>query len=702
MRNDKFWTLFLLLVILLTGCKENVDPSMRYVFKEDTAWSYLEQHSQYSEYCRLLGLVRASMVSQTTMRQLLSARGNYTVFAPTNDAIQAYLDTLVSQDIISSPSWEAFQDSATLDSIRQVIVFSSIIDGGDYYTFPTYGFPTTNGADITLPNMYDRKMTITYNDSIPDEILVNDCPIDIRNRDIEVLNGYIHMMCKVVAPGNDNMGTLIRDILKYKIEGYYVAAMLADACGMKDTLGKVRDEVYEKLYQTGMIERTTERLSGLAYYTPKHRYYGYTYFAETDEFWSRELGKTSTEITVEDVMEYLKEKDIYPDAARNTNYKDEDNLLNRFVTYHFLPMLLQPGKLVYHYNELGYTPWNGTPTVALAEYYTTMGKRRLMKIFESRESNGVYLNRFPLLDNSRRGTYHELSCDEDKKGILIGSPEREGRFNMRNAIIYPIEELLLYDEKTTRLMGQERIRWDVAAMFPEMINNDIRLNELTDAQHFSISFPSDDQYRYLADAWNGQSMNLHYRTGYDAGWSNYQGDEFQLDRIPDMTMRMPPVPKRGTYELRFGINSNQQRSMVQCYWGTSPDRLAAAGLPLDTRIGGKERYTENGTFPSGIGWEEDTEDDEYNAEVDKRMRNKDYMKNTQLMVSGGPGSSTTLRTAENCCRRIILRATLDPDETYYLRFKGVLDDEGKFLFMDYMEYCPKEIYDNPETPEDIW
>ena len=77
------------------------------------------------------------------------------------------------------------------------------------------------------------------------------------------------------------------------------------------------------------------------------------------------------------------------------------------------------------------------------------------------------------------------------------------------------------------------------------------------------------------------------------------------------------------------------------------------------------------------------------------------MKNVALMATS-TGGNTSQRTGDNTIRRIILRATLDPDETYYLKFKGVLDDQYKFLFFDFMEYCPKEVYDNPETPEDIW
>ena len=45
---------------------------------------------------------------------------------------------------------------------------------------------------------------------------------------------------------------------------------------------------------------------------------------------------------------------------------------------------------------------------------------------------------------------------------------------------------------------------------------------------------------------------------------------------------------------------------------------------------------------------------------------------------------------------------MNPDETYYLRFKSVDDKYGLFLYFDYMEYCAKEVYDSPERPEDIW
>ena len=42
-------------------------------------------------------------------------------------------------------------------------------------------------------------------------------------------------------------------ILETKKEGFLVAARVLDACGLLDTLGKIQDEKYEKLYRQGLI-----------------------------------------------------------------------------------------------------------------------------------------------------------------------------------------------------------------------------------------------------------------------------------------------------------------------------------------------------------------------------------------------------------------------------------------------------------------
>lgn len=114
----------------LQACKEDIDTSDRFTLRNETIASYLSKHQQFSEYCKLLNQVRISKKSKSTVMQLLSARGHYTVFAPTNEAIQSYLDSLAHRGVISEASWDAFATIRQADSIRQTIVYNSIIDPG--------------------------------------------------------------------------------------------------------------------------------------------------------------------------------------------------------------------------------------------------------------------------------------------------------------------------------------------------------------------------------------------------------------------------------------------------------------------------------------------------------------------------------------------------------------------------------------------
>ena len=97
----RIWFVLSICMLLITSCHENIDMSARYVFKESTVMDYLKNHPDaYSEYVDLLYKVPVSRVSATTLGQLLSARGHYTVFAPTNEAIHNYLDSLVLDELI--------------------------------------------------------------------------------------------------------------------------------------------------------------------------------------------------------------------------------------------------------------------------------------------------------------------------------------------------------------------------------------------------------------------------------------------------------------------------------------------------------------------------------------------------------------------------------------------------------------------------
>lgn len=707
-------SLFLLvLCALFTACKEEVDKSNRYVFTQHTVISYMQSKEDYSEYLKLLYQVNISSQSKSTVGQLLSARGHYTCFAPTNQAIHEYLESLVEQGLISEPSFESFTDSVKLDSIRSVIVKNSVIDGGDEIAYETGSFPRENG-EFELANMKDHKLSVHYGDD-PDSIYINTtCLIDLKNRDIPCINGVIHQMHQVITPNDQPLSQLLQECVEGLHSDYQVMAKLVKACGLFDTLSKKRDEVYELAYLTGRVNNYSPNglasVDGGVCYVPEHRKYGFTIFAEPDFFWEDQLGKPASEITPDDIEDWVASQGYYPEANPSAPRTHKDNLLNLFVTYHILPMRIPSNRLVFHNNEKGYRLNTGTAyTIPVMEYYTTMGKPRLFKIYQSLESargmlpsdaNGIYINRFPVLDNSRQGTGHELSCDEAKIGHLIhDAAENAGEFNTINGIIYPVDGVLAYTEDVRENLMMTRIRMDVMSFFPEAMNNDIRQNSVVSNRTMFVAFPQDNVYKYLENmSVNADTKTLCYFNAWGKNWNNLYGDELKGVGYYDYTFKLPPVPKRGTYEIRYKVLANGDRGVCQIYFGTNPDNLAIADIPMDLTIGGKEHYSSAGTRPSLAGWLEDIDDDDYNADVDKKMRNNGFLKGPESYWDGG----ITSRQQHWNVRRIIVRQTMDPNEQYYLRFRSCIDSQAKEFYMDYIEYCAKEVYDNPMVPEDIW
>lgn len=690
-------------LLLICSCTENIDTSARYVFKEETILSYLQKHEDYSEYVKLLQVVPISQRSKSTVFQLLSARGNFTCFAPTNKAIADYLQEQVEAGFIEEPSWDSFKTERLRDSIRKVVVYNSIIDGGDEEIYETYDFPSGNNFEFGRPNMNDIRLSV-YRPHDPDSIYINRIyPINIKNRDIPAINGVIHQMEKVIAPREVTLKTILQEQLEGYESGYVVMARLIQACGLMDTLSKIRDEVYEQLYLTGMIEEKTPAnglatMTGGYSYAPEHRKYGFTIFAESDEFWQNAIGKPAEDITPQDVQEWVKAGNFYPEAIANTDFKSPENLLYQWTTYHILPFKLSPDRLVFHYNEKGYD-YVSSPeklSIPVMEYYVTMGKRRLLKIYESLESDGIYLNRFPILDNSRHGTGHEISCDNDKVGSrVMREDDMLEKRTALNGFLYEIDAPIAYDEETRDNLARTRIRMDCMSFFPEVMNNDIRRVPLTDAPHQWVHFPDDTEYKYISNLSINEGSTFVYYNAYGLKFGSLCGDEVKCVGHWELVFTLPPVPKRGTYEVRYRILTNSDRGVAQFYFGDRLDAMPAAGIPVNLTLGGADPIT---------GWIEDTgTDDDADAEADKQMRNNGFMKGEEsILILKNPGTTARSNVNRNIVRRIVTRQTLDPDKTYYLKIKSVLESERSEFYMDHIEYCPKEIYDNPEQPEDIW
>ena len=715
--------LIILATVFLAGCTEEVDTSDRYVFKDKTIMQYLEGKDYYSEYVMLLGHVPVSEVSKTTLKQLLSARGHYTVFAPTNDAVQAYLDTLCNQGLITEPTWDGFTSEEDKDSIFRVIVFNSILDSGDQQAFDILDFPD-HEHEFGQANMNDRKLRVFYGTEDPDSISINGTAlVNKKNRGITLTNGYIHQVESVIAPSNDRMGEFVALWARNPKSGYSVMSKL-----IMDTLNAFRDDTWERLYLTGGVQDLPKHTSvGQIGTIPQHRYYGFTLFAETDRFWEETLGKNVEEIEVKDVCDYLKQSGLFNHVDGTTfgdDYNDQMNFLNQFVTYHLIPQRIGREKLVIHYNELGYNyTQNSSPTVPICDFYQTMGLPRLIKTYESRESKGIYLNRFPVLRNGvgrfsksqeNRNDYHEsgdffslsglATAPDENQGVKVLTYSETGTDNssVANGIVYPIEHLLCWSENVVNQMANQRIRIDAGCMMPELMNNDVRSHRAFYSYGATNCRGIPTNYRYIENIEIKDGTLFYYLPGYLSSYHNLQGDEFNIIGRYDFTMKLPPVPRSGQYEIRFGVATGSRvRSMAQVYFGSDPDMMPAAGIPLDLRLGGLEKRDGSVTTDSGVGWEADTDDQEHNDEVAKRMRAKGFMKAPNLWTNS-MGSSNSIRTFHYMTRRIVVSTYLTPYQNYYIRFKSVLDLEDREFYMDYFEYVAKEVYDNPNVPEDIW
>lgn len=675
----------------MTSCKEDIDDSNLYTFTGQMITDYLQADSvRFSDYLQLLGQVKPSKKSASTMRQLLSARGNYTCFAPTNDAIRFYLDSLYQIGELESTVL-----SQVPDSVAEPIVFNSIIDCQNSMAYASTDF--ISGA-LSRTNMNDRYVSIDFgNDSVGTTLIYVNTNSMVIEKDIEVENGYIHAINKVLSPSTATVADLIESTPNLTFFGH-----LLDITGWDKKINHYKDEEYDDRDIAGSIG-PSDLINGEGWpgYYPEHRYIGYTVFTETDSVFMEKLQISSIDELESALNQYLKENAYYDwDKATGaaSNYEDPENPINQFVAYHILPELLIWNKLVIYSNEKGFS--NGSPNdgksfqVNVWEYYETMDShRRSLKITGIR--NGKRINRHATYNLS---TYKEKDGTVDIPGVNIRSNNDKYDNNAMNGWYYPIDDILLWSKDVPMKVLNERMRYDICALIPELMTNNCRRSG--DAEHQAWYFPAD--YFDTHNGGSGSMINVSKETklayltniqnyGSTSSWTNFQCDEWNIRGSYDFVMKLPPVPYTGTYEIRYGVNANDNRGMAQIYIGTNPNNLPAVGIPIDLRVRGNN---------AAIGWVSDSDlgtTDAIEAK-DKAMRNVDYMKGPKYFY---PASGNSGRDCSCCIRRIIYRGQLEEGVTYYIRFKSVLQSTSTQFFYDYLEFVPKIIY-NGDEPEDKW
>lgn len=683
--------------LTLHSCKEDIDDSNLYTFTGEMMTDHFANNPDlFSSYLTILGKVHPSKRSSSTMQELLSARGHYTCFAPTNDAISEYLDSLYEIQVIPSPKLEDITDS-----VAEAIVFNSIIENGDAEAFATTDFATGTSGALQTTNMNDRYIKITYGteiakatetDTARNTVIYVNLNSKIIDADIEVENGYIHTIDKVLSPSSSSVAELVQ-----ATENTQFFGELLNLTGWDVKMTDYKDESWE---ENDLAGTTFKGKSGSwqGQY-PEKRYIGYTIFVETDEVYERE-GITD----IPSLKEWVKEHAYYDDDANMTlgittqwddeDYTDPGNWLNQFVAYHCLPEKLTFSNMVTYANEYGFyagqTHTASNSNTPVWEYWETLGpQRRSIKITGCKVSGQLQkrINRKSVNNNSRTGNYRERIAEITIPGININENNISDNEGL-NGFYYTIDDILIWSEEIPGQVLNERLRYDITSLFPELLTNNIKQNK-SDSWYFTADYL--DNVMEITDATEFEYLPNTSNSSGSGSWVDYQTDEFNIRGIYDFTMKLPPVPYTGTYEIRYGVWANNNRGMAQIYMGKDWQNLPAIGIPIDLRSSGVGTTSTGWVDPSTL-----TNDEDYNENT-KTMRNMGFMRGSRYIQYNG---GTAYENVNNV-RKIIWTGQLEAGETYYIRFKTVLDNDQTEFFYDYLEFVPKTVYAGDE-PEDVW
>lgn len=623
-------TLSVLLGIGFSSCSDDDVPDNYYSATKVTAAGFLSANpGKFSEFI--------SVLNKANYYSLISTYGEFTVFAPTNDAVSAWLANHGYKSVDDVPV-------ALCDTLAR----THIVKKGAYFT--------TDVSDGTLPemNMNDRYIVISSDSDVNNNnalvFYVNKTAKMLEPND-SVTNGVVHVIDHTLTTSNLFLPDLIEADPQAKI-----FSQALELTGMDDSISKYIDPTYSCDIDS-VVNGVHTYYGGYWQYAhfPEKRYFKYTAFVEPDSVYAA-AGINN----LEDLKKYAKNiyDATYPEDAGkyDEDWTNRKNPLNRFVSYHLI-------------NRLGnYSDWCSSGEIKTQccitsvadpeDFYETMCPGTIVRFCSP--SAGLFINRKGLQNNAT------------VRGVKVLSPSESGKSDQSalNGVYHYIDRPLAYTTQVRDEVLNCRIRVDGTTMSPDFMNAGAR-------GHFGEDYLTGFKNNYIQD-WKLSPETFIGVHSNELHWHSYEGNAVCITGIYDVTMKLPPVPS-GTYEVRLGYTVGVERGVVQVYLNNEP-----CGIPIDLREYGPAQ---------SIGWIADTDDPDENTANDKAMHNRGYMKgmDSYRSVNGNPFRGNV----ENL-RRVLTTAYLDNSKTYYLRFRQVLDDPNCYLSFDYIELCPKSVYASPQ------
>ena len=608
--------------------------------------AYLENNTlyHYSEFLKWMAAVGVD--------GMLNARGNYTCFIPTDDAVNRYY----------TDNKTSF-DQMTKEQISE-LVYTHIIklDVPSADPITTKLFP--NGT-IDYPNMEGRFLQISI-DSAGDIRVNQKSKILLPDQDSYdpyfVTNGVVHTIDHVIQPTQD----LLSGVAAAHTDRFSLFISALKLTGLIDSLYVYENKTYNDNRKNGIIPAKIKSLSsfcnetgyqypngsGGTLNTPIACNIGFTVLMESDETF-----KKAGINTLDDLKSYA-EANMLPKKPEATNdVTNRDNSLNRFIAYHIIDRTMD-------LNDFIPAVWNNyyLAGTLMLDYATTLNPYGMVEI--GRDAQGPYLNK-----RKDGSSVHILRIPEDNAA--------------ENGFVHEIDGILAYDEGVENEVLNKRLRIDITSIVPEMQTNRL-IGNATFANKNGLVFPT-GYFKNLIPI--SEATQIEYGGAMPSGWNNLHMDEFLIAGKYDVKILLPPVPP-GTYEIRQGYTSNGNRGVLQIYLDKIP-----LGIPLDMRKDSSDpsigNVTPNPNDPV----------DPLGLENDKMMRNRGYMRGPgsllqDLNVANKPDQ--TLRYMTRAMRRILTTARLDEGQ-HWLRFKSVEDISTREFMFDYIEFVPISYLDREGT-----
>ena len=665
MKVMKKYSLMLMLIMgmlaTFSSCSDEPDQSNYYTFTGQMMSEYLQNHEEFSQF--------KTIVERAGMMDLLATYGAYTCFPPTNEAVDAYLA------------------KRGLSSVEELSVADCDTIARTHMVDNMYATSDMEDGVLTTANMNRRYIEVTHGLDENDNAVVflnGTSHIIFTMQDDSVENGIMQPITEVLESSN----RMILDVMKQNPKiSLYVEALVQT--GLGDSLYAYKDPTWDntiwpRYFYISHVNKETATV-------PDEKRTGYTVFVPTDSVLREKYAINN----IHDL--YLKACEIYdkmyPEDV-NADYHDFDHIthpknpLNRFLAYHILTRDVKGWNYLTPVKDVGIL----TTVMNPSDWYETMLPHTMMK-FERltvRRWAGTsvvgqrYINRRYDDEFSIPGTRIFSTVEPDYKQDALN-----GRY-------FYIDGIVAFDETTRDIVDNARIRMDFSTIFPELMTNDIRLNERNGGmKHQDPEYDETGKYGrnyyfpngYLKGVTLNENAHFVYRRPHDY-YDCYEGDEMNLFGDFDITFKIPPVPYEGDWQIRLGFAAEGTRGVAQIYFDGKPQ-----GIPLDMT-----KQLDHASI-LGSDWKSDytTMSQEDLSTDQKVLKNKGYNRGATggYRYNGEGGSTTTIFATQSWTIRLVICTThITPNEDHYLRIRSVSTKQGNDneFMLDYLELVPKSVY----------